>query len=570
MRRDIVVNADPNETRIAILEEKQLVEFLVERPSERRIVGDIYKGRVNAVLPGMQAAFVDLGLARTAFLHASDLAEGIFQEEVDLDADDDPSDNWLEDDAEEDGDDAEEGDEGAESAGEPAGGRGDRRGGRGRDGRGRKGGGGPMRGRSRGRGRAARGPLPKIEERLTVGQEIIVQVTKEGISTKGPRVTQQISLPGRFLVLMPGVKHIGVSRKIDSREERARLRQLLDENRPPEMGLIVRTAGEGKSRQDFRNDVRYLIDLWRKIEERAGRAQPPALLHREMSLTTGLIRDILTEEVNEVAIDNPAVLSEVQEYVRSLSPELVDRVRGYKGNLAIFDSYGVEGDIERLLERKVWLKKGGHLVIDQTEALIAIDVNTGRFVGKKNQEETILKTNLEAAREVARQLRLRDIGGIVIIDFIDMDSESSRKQVLDQLRQGLKHDRSRTKTTGISDLGIVEMTRERERQSLLDILSVECSHCGGLGKVLSLNSLGLRVERLLRRIGAAGKERVIELRVSPELADHLFQDQGARIERLEKQFGYRIDIRDDPRLLRDEVRVIYPRTGEDVTEKFKV
>ncbi|HEX7880928.1 MAG TPA: Rne/Rng family ribonuclease, partial [Candidatus Eisenbacteria bacterium] len=356
----------------------------------------------------------------------------------------------------------------------------------------------------------------------------------------------------------------------DTREERARLRQLLDENRPPEMGLIVRTAGEGKSRQDFRNDVRYLLDLWRKIEERANRAEPPALLHREMSLTTGLIRDILTEDVSEVVIDNPTVLAEVQEYVRSLSPELVDRVKPYQGNLAVFDSYGVEGDIERLLERKVWLKKGGHLIIDQTEALIAIDVNTGRFVGKKNQEETILKTNLEAAREVARQLRLRDVGGIIIIDFIDMEQESNKKQVLDQLRQGLKRDRSRTKTTGISDLGIVEMTRERERQSLLDILSVECAHCGGLGKVLSLNSLGLKVERLLRRIGAAGKERVIELRVSPELADHLFHDQGARIERLEKQFGYRIDIRDDPRLGRDEVRVIYPRTGEDMTEKFKV
>jgi ribonuclease G len=545
MRREIIVNHDPNETRIAILEDKQLVELLVERPDERRIVGDIYKGRVNAVLPGMQAAFIDLGLARTAFLHASDLAEGIFTEVDDLDDD-------LGIDDEED--DEEESDEGA--AGPPPG-------------RGRGNGGGRPRGR-RGRGRASRGPLPKIEERLVKGQEVIVQVTKEAISTKGPRVTQQLSIPGRFLVLMPGSKHIGVSRKIDSREERSRLRRLLEENRPPDMGLIVRTAGEGKTSQDFKNDVRYLLDLWRKIDNRASRAEPPALLHREMSLTTGLIRDILTEDVSEVLIDDARVLAEVQEYVKSLSPELADRVKPYRGPKAIFDQYEVEGEIERLLERKVWMKKGGHLIVDQTEALIAIDVNTGRFVGKKNQEETILKTNLEAAREVARQLRLRDVGGIIVIDFIDMESEANKKQVLDQLRQALKRDRSRTKTTSISDLGLVEMTRERERQSLLDILSVECPHCGGLGKVLSLNSLALKVERLLRRIGQAGREKVLELRVSPELADHLFQDQGARIERLEKQYGYRVDIRDDPRLAREEVRVFYPRTGEDMTEKFKV
>ena len=537
MRKEIIVNADPNETRIAILEDRLLVELLVERPDERRIVGDIYKGRVNAVLPGMQAAFVEIGLARTAFLHASDLAEGVLHEEVDLDEEEEVAVEAI------------ESDEPApvEAGGGPA-----------------------ARGRGRGRGRAARGPLPKIEERLVKGQEIIVQVTKEAISTKGPRVTQQISLPGRFLVLMPGVKHIGVSRKIDSREERSRLKQLLQETRPPDMGLIVRTAGEGKTRTDFKNDVRYLLNLWEKIESRASRAEPPALLHREMALTTGLIRDLLTEDIEEVVIDNPEVLKEVQGYLASISPELGNRVRPWKGTQAIFDAYNVEAEIEKSLERKVWLKRGGHIIIDQTEALVAIDVNTGRFVGKKNQEETILKTNLEAAREVARQLRLRDMGGIIVIDFIDMESEANRKQVLDSLRQSLKRDRSRTKTLTISELGLVEMTRERERQSLLHMFSQDCVNCGGLGKVLSMNSLTLKTERLLRRVGMGGKEKVVELRVSPDLADHLFLDKGARIERLEKTYGFRIDIRDDPRLARDEVRVIFPRTGEDVTEKFKL
>jgi ribonuclease G len=530
MRKEIIVNADPNETRIAIMEDGQLVELLVERPDERRIVGDIYKGRVNAVLPGMQAAFVDIGLARTAFLHASDLAEGVFQEDIELD-DEEPGEMVA--------------------AAAEAGGR-------------------TYRGRGRGRGRAARGPLPKIEERLTKGQEIIVQVTKEAISTKGPRVTQQVSLPGRVLVLMPGVKHVGVSRKIESREERSRLKHLLQETRPPEMGLIVRTAGEGKTRKDFKNDVRYLMNLWGKIEKRAAQAPPPALLHREMALTTGLIRDLLTEEVDEVVIDNKEVLKEVQDYLASISPELSNRVRAYKGQMAIFDAYKVEAEIEKSLERKVWLKRGGHLIVDQTEALVAIDVNTGRFVGKRNQEETILKTNLEAAREVARQLRLRDIGGIIVIDFIDMESDAARKQVLDQLRQALKRDRARTKTHSISELGLVEMTRERERQSLLELLSQDCPHCNGLGRVLSPNSLTLKTERLLRRVGASGREKVVELRVSPELADALFQDRGQRIENLEKQYNMKIDIRDDPRLARDEVRVIFPRTGEDVTEKFKL
>ncbi len=527
MQKSIIINADPKETRVAILEDKQLVELLVERPDDRRIVGDIYKGKVNAVLPGMQAAFVEIGLAKTAFLHASDLAASLVGGDVDLLDDDDEAEN---------------------GGGPPA--------------RGGRGGRAPRR-------KPRRESAPKIEDHLQKSQEVVVQVTKEPISTKGPRVSQQVSLPGRYVVFMPGADHIGVSRKIPSRDERYRLKKILKEIRPKNAGLIVRTAGEGRSREEFREDVGYLVKQWKKIERRCAAAPSPALIHRELSLATGLIRDILTEDVDDVAVDSPDVFQEVRDYLQSVSPDLVSRVRQYRGKLPIFDAFRIESEIDKLFERKVWLKRGGYIVIDQAEALVAIDVNTGRFVGKKNQEETILKTNIEAAREIGRQLRLRDIGGIIVLDFIDMESEANKKAVLEELRKNLKRDRSRTKTFAVSDLGLVEMTRQRERPSLLHYYSNDCICCAGLGKVLSLESVALKVERLLNRIGVNTQEKMIELRVSPEMAQHLFAESADRLARLEQKFKFQIDVRDDPRLKRGEVKVIFPRTNEDVTERFR-
>ena len=523
MHKSIIINADPKETRVAILEDKLLVELLVERPDERRIVGDIYKGKVNAVLPGMQAAFVEIGLAKTAFLHASDLGDS-FGEEIDLLEEDDDKNNGR------------------------------------RDSR-------PSRPRPRRRNR--RDFTPKIEDHLTKGQEVVVQVTKEPISTKGPRVNQQVSLPGRYVVFMPGADHIGVSRKIPSRDERMRLKRILRDVKPSGGGLIVRTAGEGHSKKEFRDDVAYLLKQWKKIERRRVSAPSPALLHREMSLATGLIRDLLTADVSEVVVDSPEIYREIRDYLKSVSPEMVHLVREYGGKLPIFDGYRIEPEIEKLFERKVWLKHGGYIVIDQVEALVAIDVNTGRFVGKRNQEETISKTNIEAAREISRQLRLRDMGGIIVLDFIDMESEANKKAVLEELRKHLKRDRSRTKTFAVSELGLVEMTRQRERPSLLHYSSDDCPHCRGVGKVLSLQSVALKVERLLSRIGVNTQEKLIELRISPEMAQHLFAQNSERLARLEKKFKFEIDVRDDPRLRRSEVRVIFPRTNEDVTERFR-
>jgi ribonuclease G len=522
MRREIVINAGRHETRIAILEEKELVEVMVERPEARRHVGDIYKGRVNAVLPGMQAAFVDLGLEKTAFLHASDLHPS----ETDLD-------EMFE-------------DEEAEEAKPDSGG-----------------GGG-------GRGRWRRDePTPRIEEALHKGQEILVQITKEPIGTKGPRVTTQISLPGRYLVLMPGHDHIGVSRKIEDRQERARLKALIKEIRPKGSGLIVRTVGAERGKKEFQADIKYLEQLWAKVDKQSQRSKAPAILHREMELTTGLIRDIFTEDVSQLVIDSKEEYREILEYLKTYVPELGSRIKLYRGAEPIFDHFGIEAELEKAMDRKVWLKRGGYITIDQTEALVAIDVNTGRFTGKKNQEDTILKTNVEAAEEIARQLRLRDLGGIIVLDFIDMESEANKKAVLDTLRNRLKRDRSRTKAFAVSDLGLVEMTRQRQRPSLMVYFNQDCPECGGTGKVLSLASATLRIGRMLRRVGLRAKEKVLLLRVHPDLAVHLVEQNSDLLEDLERAHRFRIEIRDDPSLRRDEIRLFRGRTFEEITKQFE-
>jgi len=508
MFREIVINADPHETRIAVLEDAKLVELFVERADDRRLVGDIYKGKVNAVLPGIQAAFVEIGMPKTAFLHSSDMLESMIDFEM-FDIDD---------------------------AG----------------------------------GHSHSGVDLKIEDYLQKEQEILVQVIKEPIGTKGPKVSGRLSLPGRYLVLMPGLNHIGVSRKITDRDERQRLKTILQELKPNHAGLICRTAAEGRTRKEAEADVKYLVDLWKQIEESAAQMEAPALVHREMELTTGLIRDLFTADVDRLVIDSPEAFRQILSYLKAFAPELKSRIKLYKGDGPIFDEYGIETEIEKSLERKVWLKKGGYIVIDHTEALVSIDVNTGRFTGKRNQEDTILKTNLEAAEEVARQLRLRDLGGIIVIDFIDMEQESSKRQVLDALRSALRKDRSRTKVYAISELGLIEMTRQRERPSLLHYFSEDCPTCGGGGKVLSISSVLMKVDRFLRRISAHSKEKHIQLRLHPDVATMLFDTRSERLEQLEKQLSIRVDIREDPRLRRDDIRIFFPRQGKDVTAEFSV
>lgn len=508
MKQRIIINADAYETRVAILEHDELAELFVERAEQRRNVGDIYKGRINAVLPGMQSAFVDLGLPKTGFLHASDLAESLSGLEDLSDADDTTGD----------------------------------------------------------RQKRRRAPIPKIEDHLKKGQEVLVQITKESIGTKGPRVTQQISLPGRFCVLMPGVDHVGVSRRIEERSERQRIKAIIHDLKPANVGLIARTAGEGKGDAEYAADIKHLTRLWQKIEKKSQGSRAPALVHRELEMTASLIRDLFTEEVEEVFIDDKGSFAEIERYLKAVSPELADRVKHYRGKDPIFDAFGIESQIEKTFERKVWLKKGGYICIDHAEALVAVDVNTGRFTGKKNQEETIFRTNMEAAVEVPRQLRLRDIGGIIVVDFIDMENDSNKRAVLDTLRSELRKDRARTKAFAVSELGLVEMTRQRERSSLLHYYTEDCPTCGGLGKVPSSETMLVKLERAMRRVMAMGGHKRISVKVAPDVALYFVEQEARRFSELEKRFKIAIDLKDDPQLKRGEMK-IYSEKKQELTKQ---
>ncbi len=451
MKREILINATPRETRVAILEDEQLVELLVDRPEARRMVGDIYYGRVEAVLPGIQAAFVDIGTEKSAFLHASDL---VFPEDDEA-ADDDDADG---DEADADGD-APSDEEPEEQ--KPSGGRG--------------------RGHRRQRAKA-----PPIQDLLNRGQELIVQVSKEPISTKGPRVTAQVSMAGRFLVFMPFASRVGVSRKIGDRAERGRLRAMVEAVLPKDSGgVIVRTVGEDATQETFKRELDTLIGQWKRIKRKTNFVRAPALMHRETNLTRGLIRDLFSEKVEQVSVDSKQVYNEIIEYLKGVAPDLVDRVKLWTDEAGIFDKANIEPEIRDLFKRRCDLPAGGYLIIEPTEALVSMDVNSGRYTGKKDPEKTILRTNIEAAREIARQIRLRDIGGIIVCDFIDMETKANRDRVLQELRTHLGRDRARTKAFAVSDLGLIEMTRQRVRQSHLQAMTEACPTCAGTGRVFT-------------------------------------------------------------------------------------
>ncbi len=505
MKREILIAATPQETRVAILEDDALVELMVDRPDAERLVGDIYLGHVQAVLPGIQAAFVDIGTEKAAFLHVSDIAGGSDEE------DDDESDS--------------------------------------------------------GEDRSRR--FRPIQDLIQKGERVMVQASKEPIGTKGPRVTTQISLPGRFLVFMPGSRHIGVSRKIETREERSRLRALAREVVPDGVGgVIIRTVGEELTREIFEREFKTLHETWKKIQRRAKGARPPALIHREAKLTSGIIRDVFTEKVDALIIDNREVFNEVKQYLDGVDPDLMSRVHVYTEATPLFDKYGIEDAIREAFQRRVDLPSGGYIIIEPTEALVSIDVNTGRYTGKRDPEKTILRTNLDASREIARQLRLRDIGGIIVVDFIDMESRANQDRVLQELRSHLARDRARTRAFQVSELGLVEMTRQRVRPSLFQSLTEPCSHCGGTGRVFRPETVVRRIERSVRRIAAQKGEKDITIRMHPQVALYILEEEPDFLRRLEKALHLEVDLRDDPLMRQDEFRLLAGPSDADVTGKY--
>ncbi len=487
MKREILISGSQRETRVAILEDDRLVELLVDRPDTRRSVGDIYLGKVEAVLPGIQAAFVDIGAEKSAFLHASDLIEA---EDDDEEPDDRPDDD---------------------------------------NGNG---------------GRASRRKDPNIGDELKRGQTKLVQVIKESIGTKGPRVTAQVSLAGRFLVYMPFASKVGVSRKIEARDLRSKLREMVSKLVPKDAGgWIIRTVADDLTEASCKREIDHLYGLWKKIKRKSQSVRAPALIQRETSLTRGIVRDLFSDKIDSLLVDSKQLHNEIEQYLKQIDPELLSRVKFYQAEAALFDEYDIEAEIRNLFKQRVDLPTGGYLIIQPTEALISIDVNTGRYTGKKDPESTIFKTNIEAAREVARQLRLRDIGGIIVVDFIDMETRGNRDKVLHELRTHLGRDRARTKAFAVSELGLIEMTRQRVRPSLWQSMTADCPTCTGTGRVFR-------------------PEVVVAL--------YLVEQEPNFLRQLEKQTGLELEVRDDPMMRLDEFRMMAKPAGRDVTELYAV
>lgn len=541
MKREILISATQREVRVAILEDDQLVELQVDRPETRRMVGDIYWGKVEAVLPGLQAAFVDIGTDKSAFLHNSDLAYDEDEDEDD-DADDEPEEPV----------DVEQPDspDVAEADAPDA----------------------PVTPRKPRGGRRRRKEPPQIQDVLKKGQEIIVQVSKEPISTKGPRVTAQVSMAGRFLVYMPFASRVGVSRKIGDRAERQRLRGQVESVMPKNSGgVIVRTVGEDVTQETFKRELDTLIGQWNRINKKTRFVgKPPKLLHRETSLTRGIIRDLFSTKVDRLTVDSRQLHNEIIEYLNGIAPELVDRVQLYEDKTGLFDHSGVETEIRDLFKRRCDLPSGGYLIIEPTEALVSIDVNSGRYTGKKDPEKTILRTNLEAAREVARQMRLRDLGGIIVADFIDMESRQNRDKVLQELRTHLGRDRARTKAFTVSDLGLIEMTRQRVRQSHLQSMTEPCEVCHGTGRVFTAETIVRRMERSVRRMAAEGRRDHLLVRLHPDTATYVLEQESDLMKKLEKGVGFNVEMRDDPLLRPDEFKLVVKGAGRDVTQQYAV
>ena len=477
--REMLISHDTNETRVAMLEDRQLVELYIERP-KRSVVGNVYLGKVTDVLPGMQAAFVDIGLEKNTFLYVDEVV-------------------------------APEGLEGL--------------------------------------------PRRDIQSLLKPGQQVMVQVTKDPMGTKGARVTTEITLPGRFLVLMPFSEFVGVSKKVPD-GERERLHAIISQHVPPKTGVIVRTVAQGASDRDLQADLEFLLRLWKRVNHQSTEALAPEVIYTEMDLALRLVRDVFAEEFGRLIIDDKATYEKIVSFIKRTSPELLRKVQLYRDKAPLFEAYDLQGTIDSALRRTVALPSGGYLTIDKTEALTAVDVNTGKFVGKKSLEETILKTNLEAAEETVRQLRLRDIGGIIVIDFIDMEDSVHKTMLLERLSAALDRDRTRTRMSDISRLGLVEITRKNVTDGLYGVLTEPCSCCGGEGRVVSRATRRISVERRMREILRTGKSNAYLFGLNPQTYELVTAPGLNTAASLRAETGKQVSIVADEEAGATEVRIL--------------
>jgi len=546
MNKEMIISSTSHETRVAILEDDHVVEVFIEREHSRGVVGNIYKGRVSKVLPGMQSAFVDLGLERDAFLYVSDVispSEEALEEDDDLTPAAEPADRGAPVPEADLSAPVENGDSApaalANTAAEANGGADAQK---------------AAAARAERRNRDRMQPSAKIEDLLKEGQEVVVQVVKEPLGTKGARITSHLSLPGRFLVYMPTVDHIGVSRKIESRDERKRLRSIVQRFREQSGlpgGVIIRTAASNRSEEDITADLTYFQQVWTEIQRKREAERTPAVLFREESLVTKLLRDLLTEQFTAIRLDDEVEHRRVVGFVQRIMPNMLSRVKHYTKDFPIFDEYGVQSEIDKALRSKVWLKSGGYIVINQTEALVAIDVNTGRYVGKKSAgrlEDTIVKTNLEAVREIVRQVRLRDLGGIIVLDFIDMEEKKNRQKVAQAVEQELRKDRAPSKAVQVSDFGLIIITRKRVKSSLERQLTEPCPYCSGSGTIKTSATICYDILTEVKKVSGELDGYSLVLRVNPEIARALKDESRSVFRELESIVGRPVTVRPDEQL----------------------
>jgi len=498
MESEILINITRDEIRVGLLEAGQLVEFYVERKLDASLVGNIYQGKIVKILPGMQSAFVDIGLDKAAFLYVTDIQEGL--EEFAPFLDDEEKENSI---------------EIVSKRGKPD---------------------------------------LAIEELIQEGQEILVQVSKDPIGSKGARVTSYITMPGRYLVLMPNVDHIGISRRISDEAERTRLRSIVDDIKLKGYGFIIRTASEGSTEDEIKKDLDFLLLLWETIQKKRDKVSAPSLLYSDLDLIFRSVRDLMIQDVKRLVIDSSEEYERIKEFVRTYFEKFLGKIELYEGTEPIFDAYGIELDISRALGRKVWLKSGGYIVIDQTEAMTVIDVNTGKFVGKEELEDTILKTNLEAVKEIAYQIRLRNLGGIIIVDFIDMEKYENRERVFNSFVEAMKKDKAKNTISHISELGLIQMTRKRVRESLGRTLCESCPYCEGKAFVKSPRTLCYEIFRKVLRLAKHGSDRII-VTTHPSVAELLTDEERAGVEDIESVYNVKITIRESRNLHQENYEV---------------
>lgn len=521
MIKEIIINSSSNQTRVAITEDGNLADFFVDYPENRRMVGDIYLGRVARVLPGIRAAFIDIGMKHDGFLHFSDIGDrtkqfqdmlGDEDSDVDLSDDDESKPN-----------------------------------------------------RANGNGASTPPPEPVITK-LRKGEEILVQITKEPVSNKGVRVTSSVSLPGRFCVLLPFDNKIGISKKISDYKERRRLRNIARGILPPNYGLIIRTVAKDQTEDAVKDDLTNLVKTWKTIEATAKSEEPPSIVHQDLSTTDSVIRDLLTPDISKVFVDSKKLYKQIKGYVQLVQPGLLEKIDLYKSSSSIFDEFKIEEQIKTLMGRKVPLPSGGYLIIEHTEAMVVIDVNSGRYAKSKEQELNSLKTDLEASREIARQLRLRDIGGIIVIDFIDLEEDKNRKKVYDELKKEFRRDRSKVSVLPMSDFGLVQITRQRIRQNINQAMKDVCPVCAGTGLMTKESHLVYDIEDWLKRFRRFSREFSLIIKCHPSDATRL---QDKKFTRIQLKYLVRLRIEEDPSIAMGKFKFFSKKKGIDLTEKFK-